>query len=378
MFRFLTGAGIGGEYAAINSTIQELIPARFRGWTDLVINGSFWIGAALGAGGSIVLARSGRCRPGVRLAARLPHRRGAWRCVILVMRLWIPESPRWLMTHGCIAEADAIVAGIEAASSGAASAEAPGPAEACGCARATTRRSREVARRLFHTYRQRTLGRPGADGGAGVLLQRDLLHLRAGADRLLRRRRRPTSAGTSCPSPPAMFSGPVLLGRLFDIVGRRPMIASTYVMSGLLLAVSGYLFARRSRRPHADVAWTIVFFFASAAASSAYLTVGETFPLEIRAFAIAVLLRHRHRRRRRGGPSAVRRLIGTRLARSVAIGCFFGCGADDRAAAVGRAGASPPNASRSRKSAGRYHTSSHNRAGLLHRKLRWCSPDWPR
>ncbi len=99
MFRFLTGAGIGGEYTAINSTIQELIPARFRGWTDLLINGSFWVGAAMGAGGSLVLLDPAVIDPalGWRLAFLIGATIGL---VILVMRLWIPESPRWLVTHG--------------------------------------------------------------------------------------------------------------------------------------------------------------------------------------------------------------------------------------------------------------------------------------
>src|SRR6187455_3679806 len=113
LFRFLTGAGIGGEYAAINSTIQELIPARVRGWTDLIVNGSFWIGAALGALGSIVLLDPAVIDPeyGWRLAFLIG---AVLALVIFFMRLWLPESPRWLMTHGRAAEAEAVVAGIEA------------------------------------------------------------------------------------------------------------------------------------------------------------------------------------------------------------------------------------------------------------------------
>src|ERR1700692_3158168 len=113
VFRFLTGAGIGGEYTAINSTIQELIPARFRGWTDLVLNGSFWVGAALGAGCSLALLNPKAIDPalGWRLAFLIGATIGL---VILVMRRWIPESPRWLLTHGFVPTADTIVRGIEA------------------------------------------------------------------------------------------------------------------------------------------------------------------------------------------------------------------------------------------------------------------------
>src|SRR5262247_2227252 len=113
LFRFFTGAGIGGEYTAINSTIQELVPARYRGWTDLVINGSFWLGAALGATGSIVLLDPALFAPD--LGWRLAFGIGAsLSLVILFMRLWLPESPRWLVTHGRLPEAEAIVTDIEA------------------------------------------------------------------------------------------------------------------------------------------------------------------------------------------------------------------------------------------------------------------------
>src|SRR5437763_17214202 len=114
VFRFFTGAGIGGEYTAINSTIQELVPARYRGWTDLVINGSFWVGAALGAAGSIVLLDPALLPPdlGWRLAFFIGAVLGL---IILFMRMWLPESPRWLMTHGRAEEAAAVVADIEAA-----------------------------------------------------------------------------------------------------------------------------------------------------------------------------------------------------------------------------------------------------------------------
>ena len=138
LFRFLTGAGIGGEYTAINSTIQELIPARLRGWTDLLINGSFWLGAALGAGGSIVLLDPAFIDPAIgwRLAFLIGATIGL---VIVVMRLWIPESPRWLMTHGFPQAADNVVRGIEAQF--AARGTGASAARRCGCACAITRRS---------------------------------------------------------------------------------------------------------------------------------------------------------------------------------------------------------------------------------------------
>src|SRR6202046_5452719 len=152
-FRILTGAGIGGEYTAINSTIQELIPARFRGWTDLLINGSFWIGAAIGAGGSLVLLNPALINPAI--GSRVAFLIGATiGLVILVMRLWIPESPRWLVTHGMPQAADEVVRGIEAqfGRNGAAT-----PQQKMRLRMRDHTPLREVARTLFETYRQRTL-----------------------------------------------------------------------------------------------------------------------------------------------------------------------------------------------------------------------------
>ena len=282
LFRFLTGAGIGGEYTAINSTIQELVPARVRGWTDLVINGSFWIGAAAAAAGSLILLDPAVIDP--ELGWRLAFFIGAvLAIVIFFLRLWIPESPRWLMTHGRAAEAERIVAGIEAGFGISRPEELP---------RIRLRpRSHtpllEVAVALFARHRRRALvglalmasqaffynaifftyaliltdfyGIPSADVGWYIL---------------------PFAAGN--------LLGPLLLGRLFDTLGRRPMIAFTYAMSGILLAVSGWLFAEGHLSATTQtLAWSVIFFFASAAASSAYLTVSETFPLEMRALAIA-------------------------------------------------------------------------------------------
>ena len=156
LFRFFTGAGIGGEYTAINSTIQELVPARYRGWTDLVINGSFWVGAAIGAAGSIVLLDPAVL--GGDLGWRAAFLIGAvLGLVIFLMRMWMPESPRWLMTHGRAAEAEAIVAEIEERL------PPPRPRLPAGdaaahpaCARAHHAARRGV-RTLFRDQRQRTV-----------------------------------------------------------------------------------------------------------------------------------------------------------------------------------------------------------------------------
>lgn len=282
LFRFFTGAGIGGEYAAINSTIQELIPARVRGWTDLVINGSFWVGAALGALGSIVLLDPAVIDPehGWRLAFLIG---AALALVIFFMRFWIPESPRWLMTHGRAEEAEQVVAGIEARFGAL-------PSSDLQCVRLRVRRSTplsEVARTLFVVYRRRalvglTLMASQAFFYNAIFFTYALIltdFYAIPADHigwyLL-----PFAAGN--------FMGPVLIGRLFDTIGRRVMIAFTYIASGLLLAGTGYLFMRELISAETQtLAWMTIFFFASAAASSAYLTVSETFPLEIRALAIA-------------------------------------------------------------------------------------------
>src|SRR5687767_11348368 len=155
LFRFLTGAGIGGEYTAINSTIQELVPARYRGWTDLVINGSFWIGAAIGAAGSIVLLNPAVLPPdlGWRVAFLIGAGLGL---VIFLMRLWLPESPRWLMTHGRAAEAEAVVLGIEQRVFAGLSARTTEKLPRVRLlARAHTPLS-EVVHTLIHRHRQRT------------------------------------------------------------------------------------------------------------------------------------------------------------------------------------------------------------------------------
>lgn len=287
LFRFLTGAGIGGEYAAINSTIQELVPARVRGWTDLVINGSFWIGAALGALGAIVLLDPAHFAPdhGWRAAFLIGS---LLALVIFLMRMWLPESPRWLMTHGRLAEAEAIVAGIEAKLRAEGHVIPDTPAATIRLEPRASTPFSEVFDTLLRRHRDRaavgfTLMAAQAFFYNAIfftyaLVLTDFYGIA------------PQQVGWYIlPFALGNVLGPILLGRFFDTIGRRPMIAFTYTMSGLLLAGTGWLFAEGLLTAQTQtLCWMVIFFFASAAASSAYLTVSETFPLELRALAIAI------------------------------------------------------------------------------------------
>jgi len=286
LFRFFTGAGIGGEYAAINSTIQELVPARVRGWTDLVINGSFWIGAAMGAGGSIVLLDPAVISPdlGWRLAFLIG---AALALVIFLMRFWIPESPRWLVTHGRPDKAESIVYEIEQkfGRRGSSVPEAPRDTVRLRMRRSTP--LAEVAKTLFRTHRRRTL--VGLSLMAAQAFFYNAIFFTYAIILIDFFGVRSDQVGWYIlPFAAGNFLGPLLLGRLFDTLGRRPMILFTYATSGTILAVTGYLFMKGIMSATTQtIAWSVTFFFASAAASSAYLTVSETFPLEIRALAIA-------------------------------------------------------------------------------------------
>jgi MFS family permease len=323
LFRFLTGAGIGGEYTAINSTIQELVPARYRGWTDLVINGSFWIGAALGASSAIVLLDP--AVTGVDLGWRLAYFTGAvLGLVVFVMRMWIPESPRWLMIHGKPEQAHAIVDDIERSVVGHIQ---DGPEHAFPKVRLKMRDHTplsEVAHTLLSVYRQRAL--------VGlVLMVAQAFFYNAifftfalvlidfygiGASEV---------GWYILPFAAGNFLGPLLLGRLFDTLGRRAMIALTYGVSGVLLALSGYLFSIGALSAQGQtIAWMIIFFFASPAASAAYLTVSETFPLEVRALAIALFYAIGTGIGGVAGPALFGALIDTGSRTSVFAGYLFG------------------------------------------------------
>ncbi|MBF8742579.1 MFS transporter [Pseudomonas guariconensis] len=325
LFRFLTGAGIGGEYTAINSTIQEFTPARCRGWVDLTINGTFWLGAALGAVGSVVLLDPALV--GGELGWRLCFGIGAvLGLAILLMRLWIPESPRWLLIHNQPEQAERIVAAIERQYRlrGIALPAVDGPPIRLH-ARGHTPLG-EVWRCLFGIHRRRALvGLTLLSAQAFfynaifftyALVLTDFYGIpseRIGWYVL------PFALGNFC--------GPLLLGRLFDVWGRRLMISTTYLVSGVLLGISGYLFQQQLLDvTQQTLAWMLIFFFASAAASSAYLTVAETFPLEIRALAIAVFYAFGTGLGGLVGPTLFGALIETGERANVLYGYLIGAG----------------------------------------------------
>jgi MFS family permease len=284
--RAVTGIGIGGEYAAINSAIDELIPARVRGRVSLAINGSFWLGAALGAGLSLVVLDPRVFGPV--WGWRAGFAAGAILAVaILVVRRHVPESPRWLLAHGREPEARRIMEEIEAQVAAQRGPLAPVPNRRRSAAHPSPP-LREVARVLLHRYRRRSIV-------ALALMVSQAFFYNAifftYALVLTRFYGVPDIRVALYIFPFALGNvlGPLVLGPLFDSVGRRRMIALTYVLSGVGLAVTGWAFMQGwlDARSQA-LCWSAVFFLASAAASSAYLTVSEVFPLEMRALAISI------------------------------------------------------------------------------------------
>jgi MFS family permease len=287
LFRFLTGAGIGGEYAAINSAIDELIPARWRGQVNLAINGSWWLGTAAGALLTIVLLNPHFIPEdlGWRLCFGLGAVLGIG--IVLIRRL-IPESPRWLMTHRRVEEAEIVVSKIEdqiLREEGQASLPAPDGSMTVHTRSHATLGT--VARQLLHVYPRRT-----ALGIVLLTTQSFTYNAISFTYPFVLTKFYDVPAGNIglyiLPFALGNFLGPLVLGRYFDTVGRKPMISFTYALAGCLLAVTGYLFWQGAFTAVTQtLAWSAIFFFASAGASAAYLTVSEIFPLEIRAMAIA-------------------------------------------------------------------------------------------
>ena len=289
LFRLITGAGIGGEYSAVNSAIDELIPARFRGRVDLMINGSFWLGAAAGAASTVILLNP-RILP-VDLGWRLGFGAGAVIGTgILYMRRFIPESPRWLVTHGQREEAEITVIAIErtvARETGMRLTDPP-PADALRLHERYHFGLEAVLTPMLAQYRARsTLGLSLMIAQAfvynAIFFTYALVLTRYYAVPVQ------TTGLYLLPFALGNFLGPVTLGHFFDTIGRRQMITATFAIAALLLIVTGWLFARGALTATTQtILWSVMFFFASPAASSAYLTVSEIFPLEMRALAIAV------------------------------------------------------------------------------------------
>jgi MFS family permease len=288
LFRFFTGCGIGGEYSAINSAVDELIPGKVRGTVDLVVNGTFWVGATLGAIASMLLLR-GHYLPaatGWRYAFGVGGTLGA---AVLVLRLYVPESPRWLMLRGYEADANRIVSDIENRVSKGNPASLPKPeGDKLKIKVRDHTPLMEIFRNMAGDNRMRSFLALTLMVGQSFffnaiffsygLIVKKFFHV---SNDDLPMYLLPFAVGS--------FLGPLTLGRLFDTIGRKPMITATYGLAGLLLIGTTFPFMHGSLGARGmGILFTVIFFIASSAASAAYLTVSEIFPLEIRAFAIAI------------------------------------------------------------------------------------------
>jgi MFS family permease len=324
-FRFFTGMGIGGEYAAINSAIDELIPARVRGTVDLLVNGSYWIGTAAGAAATLVL-----------LDPKLVALDLGWRACffmgavlglgVLLVRRHLPESPRWLFTHGHVDEAERIVDDIERQVRESTGQELEDPGEAFDVRPQPTIGFWHVARVVFGDYPRRTV--LGLSLFVGQAFLYNAIFFTYALVLTTFYKVSAASVGYYLIAFAAgNFLGPLLLGRLFDVVGRRIMIAGTYLASGSMLIVTAWLFDRGVLTANTQtLAWMVIFFFASAGASAAYLTVSEIFPMETRALAIAFFYAVGTGLGGIIGPTLFASLIATKRPGDLTIGYLLGGG----------------------------------------------------
>jgi MFS family permease len=284
--RFIAGAGIGGEYAAINSAIDELIPARYRGRVDIGVNGTYWGGALLATILSLAIVNHLPANWGWRVGFLFGPALGF---VILFVRKNLPESPRWLIMHGRVEEAERAVEEIERRTR-----DTGGKLDEVDESQAIDVRPPNdigfvaLARTLFATYPQRSIL------GASLMISQSFLYNAIFFTYSLVLTK---VYGVPKGNTPYYFMffaagnliGPLFLGKLFDTIGRRRMIGGTYFISGVLLVISAILFeAGALNAVTQTICWCVIFFFASAGASAAYLTVSEIFPVEVRAKAIAV------------------------------------------------------------------------------------------